>query len=77
MKETIIEGCGNCPGIKSVDEEFKCGFDNTEDTEMTIIIDPDFLDDVPENCPLKGGMILKLGEDFDPDVHSSDNNIED
>ena len=39
---------------------------------MAIVIDPDFLDDVPENCPLKGGLILKLGEDFDPDVHSSD-----
>jgi hypothetical protein len=66
-REIIIEGCGRCPFLKTITDElmFGCRLDTVEDPELSIKIDPDFLDDVPEKCPLFGGVYLRLSSDAD------------
>ena len=65
-REIIIDVCGECPCMFSVAERIGCRLDGSEDPERAVVIDPDFMEDVPSNCPLFGGVWLRLPEGIDP-----------
>jgi len=78
-KDRLVTGCGDCPCMFNKDLEqllFGCRLDESSDEETRVTIDPDFLEDVPESCPLFGGVTLRLSADVDPTGIREDGGIE-
>ena len=67
-RDILVTGCGVCPCLfgGGADLTFGCRLDESTDEETKVVIDPDFLEDVPESCPLFGGVTLRLSADVDP-----------